>query len=71
MEQAIEKDDAKKFYTAEDIANEYLVSRRTVYDWVANGKLKGRKVGNQWRFTRGDVEKLLWDPFEDRQPEGN
>ncbi|MCY3021069.1 MAG: ATPase, T2SS/T4P/T4SS family [Planctomycetota bacterium] len=34
-------------------------SRPTFYRWVREGKLKGLKVGRQWRFRREDVERFL------------
>jgi len=41
-------------------ATEFLkVSKPTFYRWLAQGKLKGFKVGQQWRFYRRDLEKFL------------
>lgn len=34
-------------------------TRPTFYRWVRAGKLKGTKVGRQWRFRRSDVERFL------------
>ena len=35
------------------------VSKPTFYRWLAQGKLKGFKAGQQWRFYRRDLEKFL------------
>jgi type IV pilus assembly protein PilB len=35
------------------------VSKPTFYRWLAQGKLKGHKAGNQWRFYRADLEHFL------------
>ena len=35
------------------------VSKPTFYRWLAQGKIKGFKAGNQWRFYRSDLEKFL------------
>jgi excisionase family DNA binding protein len=41
-------------------ATEFLkVSKPTFYRWLAQGKLKGFKAGQQWRFYRRDLEKFL------------
>ncbi len=34
-------------------------SRPTFYRWVRQGRIKGHKVGRQWRFYREDVERFL------------
>jgi excisionase family DNA binding protein len=34
-------------------------TRPTFYRWVRSGKLKGMKLGRQWRFYRADVERFL------------
>jgi excisionase family DNA binding protein len=35
------------------------VSKPTFYRWLAQGKIKGHKAGNQWRFYRADLENFL------------
>jgi len=35
------------------------VSRPTLYRWLRSGKLRGRKVGRQWRFEPAEVERFL------------
>ena len=34
-------------------------TRPTFYRWLRSGKLRGMKVGRQWRFHRSDVERFL------------
>ena len=34
-------------------------TRPTFYRWLRTGKIKGMKVGRQWRFYRDDVERFL------------
>jgi excisionase family DNA binding protein len=34
-------------------------SRPTFYRWLREGKVKGMKVGRQWRFYREDIERFL------------
>jgi len=35
------------------------VSRPTFYRWLREGKIKGLKLGRQWRFYREDVERFI------------
>ena len=34
-------------------------TRATFYRWLRSGRIRGMKVGRQWRFTREDVERFL------------
>lgn len=34
-------------------------SRPTFYRWLRQGKVKGMKIGRQWRFYREDIERFL------------
>jgi excisionase family DNA binding protein len=53
----------KKILTVPQAAEQLQVSERTVYEWLRDGKLPGRKIGKVWRlsadaivdFLRGDV----------------
>lgn len=41
---------------------EYLkVDRITVYRMLNDGRLSGVKIGNQWRFQKAEIERLLGD----------
>lgn len=42
-----------------DVCEMYHVQRLTVYRWIKNGQLKGKKAGRKWLFTREAVEALL------------
>jgi excisionase family DNA binding protein len=42
-----------KYYTPEEVAQELRVTRRTVYEWLTSGRLRGMRAGNRWRV---DVE---------------
>jgi general secretion pathway protein E len=35
------------------------VSRPTFYRWLRAGRIKGMKVGRQWRFYRDDIDKFI------------
>ena len=54
---------SSKILTVPQAAVHLQVSERTVYEWLRDGKLPGRKIGKVWRmstdaiadFLRGDM----------------
>lgn len=49
----------EKLYTVENIAQMTGLTSRTIRNYIADGRLRGRKIGSQWRFTEADVEALF------------
>lgn len=49
----------EKLYTVEDIANMTGLTTRTIRNYLRNGKLEGKKIGGQWRFTIKNIENLF------------
>ena len=49
----------EKFYSISDIAKLTKLTDRTIRNYLANGTLKGTKIGGQWRFTQNDVKALF------------
>lgn len=47
-----------EIYTLEEIEKLLQVTRRTLYNWITDGKLKAFKVGKQWRVTRDALEEF-------------
>lgn len=47
------------FLTARQVQEILKVDRITVYRMLNDGRLKGSKIGQQWRFSRRDVDALL------------
>lgn len=45
--------------TLRQVAEWLQVSDRTVHRLIADGKLRGVKVGRQWRFEESEVESYL------------
>lgn len=45
--------------TVEEIAEILKVDKRLVYNLLTSKKLKGRKVGREWRVLREDLEAYL------------
>ncbi len=45
--------------TTKQVQDLFKVDRITVYRMLQDGRLKGVKIGNQWRFPQREVERLL------------
>ncbi len=54
--QALESDEVLDLTSA---AAFLKVSKPTFYRWLAQGRIKGHKAGQQWRFYRRDLEEFL------------
>jgi excisionase family DNA binding protein len=52
-------DDLPAVMTVAQVAAYLQVSRRTVYSMAAAGSLPGKKVGEQWRFFKPEVDRWL------------
>jgi general secretion pathway protein E len=44
---------------ADEAASLLKTSRQTLYSWVRTGKIRGMKVGRQWRFEREEIDRFL------------
>lgn len=49
----------EKLLTLEEVADYLRLSNDTVYRMANTGTIPASKVGNQWRFRRGDVDAWL------------
>jgi len=47
------------YLTARQVQEILKVDRITVYRMLQDGRLKGTKIGQQWRFARAEIEQLL------------
>jgi excisionase family DNA binding protein len=50
--------DLGRTYTLAEIAEYLMVSNRTVWNYIANGKLKAFKLGNSYRVTKESLEEF-------------
>ena len=46
-------------YTPEEIAEKLKVTRRSVYEWLLKGKLRGLRAGDTWRIAEQDLMAFL------------
>jgi len=47
--------------TPQEVAEAFKVSKRTVYKWLRNGEIPGRKFGGVWRTDPDDLEEFIKD----------
>ena len=48
-----------KVYTIEEVVDLLHVTRRSVYTYIKEGKLKAVKIGKYWRVTQENLEDFL------------
>ena len=48
-----------KVYTLEELVEVLHVTRRTLYNYIREGKLKAVKMGKYWRVTEKQLEEFL------------
>jgi excisionase family DNA binding protein len=64
----------EKLYTPDEVADALRVTRRSVYEWLKTGRLRGLRAGNRWRireedvhaFTRADRHQMATETQEER-----
>ena len=44
--------------TTREVLDILKVDRITIYRMLQDGRIKGVKIGQQWRFARGEVERI-------------
>ena len=48
-----------KVYTLDEVRELLHVTRRTVYNYIREGKLKAVKIGREWRVTQKALDSFL------------
>lgn len=48
-----------EYYTPEEVAIKLKVSRRTIYNWIQEGKLKAVKIGHFWRISESELNRIF------------
>src|SRR5512146_1054279 len=56
------------FLTTRQVQNLLKIDRITIYRMLQDGRLKGVKIGSQWRFTRQEVERLTSGEAPEDEP---
>ena len=51
-------------YTPEEVAEKLKTTRRTVYRWIEDNKLKALKAGKMWRIPQSALDEFLQNQGE-------
>ena len=49
----------QEIMTIEEVAQYLRVKKRTVYEWLKNGKIPAIKAVGQWRFKKSKIDAWL------------
>ena len=50
--------------TVDEVAEYLRVKKRTVYEWLKNGKIPAIKAVGQWRFKREKIDAWLESQYQ-------
>ena len=53
------KEDDREILTLSEVASLLRVSHLTIYNMIKDGRLKGHKVGREWRFIKKDIDAYI------------
>ena len=48
-----------RIYTLKEVADILKVTRRSIYNYIKEGKLKAVKIGREWRVTEDALKAFL------------
>ena len=54
-----------EFYTTKDVAEMLKVTKKTINQYVREGKIKAIDMGNQYRFTKEQIEEFVQENIVD------
>lgn len=46
-------------YTLTELTEILQVTRRAIYNWIKDGKLKAVRIGREWRVTKENLEEFM------------
>jgi excisionase family DNA binding protein len=55
--------------TTKQLQDLLKIDRVTVYRMLNDGRLKGVKIGNQWRFPQNEIDRLMGETRQPAEPE--
>jgi len=53
-----------KAYNLNEAAAALGVTRRSMYTWIKEGKIKGNKVGREYRILESEIDRILKNGLE-------
>lgn len=48
-----------KLYNVDELSKLLEVTKRTIHNYIKDGKIKGVKIGGQWKFTEENIRKFV------------
>lgn len=51
--------DVEQVLTVQELAEYLKLTKVTIYKYVKEGKIPGRRVGSRWRFDRDKIDEML------------
>ena len=54
-----EEEKAARPFTVEETAEFLKIHKNTIQKWLMSGKIKGAKVGREWRIPKSEIYRLL------------
>ena len=54
-----EGEKASRPFNVEEVADFLRIHPKTISKWLSEGKIKGVKVGREWRIPRSEIDKIL------------
>lgn len=54
-----------EWLTVEEVAEMLRLNTVTIYRWLRNNKLRGIKLGKEWRIKESDLEAFLESHYND------
>lgn len=58
------EDEQTKIMTAKEVSERLRISLSTVHHLTRTGKIRGMKMGKQWRYVKEDIERCLAGGFD-------
>lgn len=49
----------KEYYTSDEVAKLLGVTKRSIRNYIKEGKITGTKYGGRWNFTKEDIEDYI------------
>ena len=50
-----------KYYSILEVAEMLSITRRSLMNYISNGRIVGKKIGRLWYFTEEDIKAFLDD----------
>ena len=57
----------EELLTTKEVAQRLKVKHRTVLKWLNEGRLKGGKIGPEWRIKASDLEDFITRAFDEKE----